>query len=248
MTPVEVATHLRIAVEAAARAAEHLRASAGRVRREVRSEGHDIKIVGDTEAEGAILSFLSAESPLPVLSEECGDRGGPVGPGVPRWFVDPIDGSLNFNRGLPFCCISIGLWEGDAPILGVVHDFNRGEVFAGAVGQGATLDGEPISVSRVASRAQAVLCTGFPVYSDFSREPLQGFLEQVRAYKKVRLLGSAALSLAYVAAGRVDAYMEDNIMPWDVAAGLALVAAAGGRVSAENLTNGLRVRADNGNL
>lgn len=245
MTPAEAAPHLDIAVKAAALAAAALAEGAEGLRAAVTSLGKDIKIKADSAAEAAVLAYLARASAFPVLSEEAGEVPG-RGDSEYRWILDPVDGSLNYNRGLPLCCVSVALWRGDRPVLGVIHDFNRGEVFTGVVGGGAFLNGTPLRVSAVAETSGAVLCTGFPVYTDFSPEPLRLFLERVRGFKKVRLLGSAALSLAYVAAGRADAYMEDNIMLWDVAAGLALVEAAGGRCLAEPMAKGLRVKADNG--
>lgn len=240
----EASLHLATALAASARASRLLMGG-GESREAVTSLGHDIKIKGDALAEKVLLEYLMERSPFPVLSEERGevDREGGE---TCKWIVDPIDGSLNFNRGIPLCCISISLWRGNEPILGVVEDFNRGEIFSGIVGQGARLNGRDIRVSGVDKRSAAILCTGFPVYTDFSQEPLLRFLSQVQEYKKVRLLGSAALSLAYVAAGRADAYMENNIMLWDVAAGAALVLAAGGKAEWEARDKGLWFKAGNG--
>ena len=95
--------------------------------------------------------------------------------------------------------------------------------------KGAWLNGQKISTNKVKEKSQAILATGFPVSTDFSKDALLDFVEDIRGYKKIRLLGSAALSLAYVACGRADVYKENNIKIWDVAAGLALVKAAGGK-------------------
>ena len=114
-------------------------------------------------------------------------------------------------------------------VLGVVYDFNRNEMFSGLIGQGAWLNGKPIKVSNTKKKSRAILCTGFPVSSDFSSKTLLRFVENIMEYKKIRLLGSAALSLAYVACGRADVYVENGIKLWDVAGGIALVEAAGGQ-------------------
>lgn len=190
--------------------------------------GKDIKLAADVQAEEIILSRLRASSPHPILSEEAGADAAFAGAGM-RWVVDPLDGTFNFSRGIPLCCVSIGLCDGDRPVLGVIHDFMGGVTYEGVVGGGAWRNGEPMRVSAVADAAKAALCTGFPAGSDFGRDSLLGFVKQAQIYKKVRLVGSAALSLAFVAAGHVEAYQEDDINFWDVAAGLALVAAAGGR-------------------
>lgn len=116
------------------------------------------------------------------------------------------------------------------PLIGVIYDFNRDEAFSGIVGRGAWLNGQQIQVSMVRKSSDAVLVTGFPEGTDFSQASLTRFVNEIRQYKKVRLLGSAALSLAYVACGRADVYHEVDIRIWDAAAGIALVKAAGGSV------------------
>lgn len=197
----------------------------------VKSElGKDIKLAADIQAEEIILAKLRASSPHPILSEEAGADDAFAAAGL-RWVVDPLDGTFNFSRRLPLCCVSIGLCDGERPVLGVIYDFMADVTYTGIVGVGAWRNGEPMRVSAVTDPARAALCTGFPAGSDFGRDSLLGFVKQAQTYKKVRLIGSAALSLALVAAGVVEAYHEDNINFWDVAAGLALVVAAGGRYS-----------------
>src|SRR5439155_12695697 len=132
----------------------------------------------------------------------------------------------------------------------VVHDPVHDETFTGIVGTGAWLNGETIRTSSVSDPGRAVLCTGFPVGLRLTDSAVAGVVEQVRRFMKVRLLGSAALSLAYVAAGRADGYAEQAIRVWDVAAGLALVLAAGGHseVVPHGRTAALDVSATNGSL
>lgn len=213
----------------------------------------DIKIVADTKIESLIIEKLLSNSEYPVLAEESGVTRQSK-PGINekdyRWIVDPLDGSLNFSRGIPICCVSIALWDGSNPLLGVIYDFNRNEVFTGIVGSDAWLNDNPIRVSMVSEKSKAVICTGFPVSTSFSDESLREFVKSAQEYKKVRMIGSAALSLAYVSCGRVDCYRENDIKIWDVAAGLALVLASGGSVKfapsvSENI---LRVEASNGVL
>lgn len=210
----------------------------------------DVKIKADRELETDIVGRLLKETAYPILSEESGYLGVKEKSSNYRWIVDPLDGSLNFSRGIPINCISIALWRGLEPELGVVYDFNRSEIFSGVVGEGASLNGKSIKVSGIGEKSSAVLCTGFPVATDFSKTAILGFVEQIGVYKKVRLLGSAALSLAYVACGRVDAYMENDIKLWDVAAGIALVKAAGGAVRFEpsGKENAFKVWAGNKNI
>jgi myo-inositol-1(or 4)-monophosphatase len=220
-------TELNLAKAAAAAASAVLLPQYVGASEVVSDSGKDIKLSADKLAEDAILARLRATSSYPILSEECG--AGPDWDDAGRyWVVDPLDGSFNFNRHLPLCCVSIGLWEADHPLLGVVHDFHSGTVYSGIVGQGAWCNDRAIRVSPVSSVAKAALGTGFPSQRDFSSASLLSFVTKVAAFKKLRLLGSAALSLAYVAAGSLEAYQEEDIWFWDVAAGLALVQAAGG--------------------
>lgn len=216
---------LDLATRAARQAGEFLRGYDRQAIVVLSEEGKDIKIGPDKESERLLIDRLTAESPFSILSEE---EGSIERDDACLWVIDPLDGSLNFLRGMPSCCVSIALCRGSTPLLGVIYDFNRDELFSGIVGEGAWLNDRPMHVSAVPERARAVLCTGFPSQSSFSTGALATFLERVQAFKKVRLLGSAALSLAYVACGRVDAYTERGIKWWDVAAGVALVQAAGG--------------------
>ncbi len=197
----------------------------------------DVKIVDDFKLHQFITSQLTKLTGLPVLSEEDPVEVTTQGS---YWLVDPIDGSVNYSRGIPLSCISIALWQGLNPIAGVVMDFHRNELFSGSVDSGAKCNQEPIRVSQITTREQAICLTGFPVATSFETTALETFIKQVQQFKKVRLLGTAALSLAYVAAGRADFYMEKSIALWDVAAGLALVKAAGGKFSLVPTSNTLR--------
>jgi myo-inositol-1(or 4)-monophosphatase len=220
-------SYMSLAVEAAREAGQFLLAAGG-TGAVVEDLARDIKLAVDRDAEECIVKILRQHSDFGMLTEEQGLLAGRGGSSGIRWIIDPLDGSLNFLKGIPFCCVSIALWQEQEPLLGVVYDFHREEVFTGTVGDGARLNGKPIQASSTREIGKAILCTGFPAGTDFAPEALLKLVEQVRHYKKVRLLGSAALSLAYVAAGRADAYFERDIKLWDVGAGLALVRAAGG--------------------
>ena len=136
------------------------------------------------------------------------------------------------------------------PLIGVIYDFNRDELFTGIVGEGAWLNDSPICVSSTENISNAILATGFPVSSDFSQKALYKFVNNITRYQKIRLLGSAALSLAYVSSGRVDIYQENDIKIWDVAAGIAIVRAAGGETNLiqSKVKEIVTVRATNSNL
>lgn len=197
---------------------------------EVLSEAaHDIKLKADQLAEERILAVLKDHFPLPVLTEESGEHGAVEARGR-MWVVDPLDGTFNYSRGVPLCCSSVGLWENDRPVLGAVFNFFTGELFTGIAGQGAWLNDRPIAVSGVRTAARAALATGFPHHQDKSDAPLHAFVRQVQDFKKIRMLGSAALMGAYVACGWLDVYAEEDIWLWDVAAAAAICRAAGGTV------------------
>jgi myo-inositol-1(or 4)-monophosphatase len=208
------------------------------------SSDHDVKLVGDRGAEAVAIGLLQAGSSLPVFSEEAGLVGEANASGL-LWVLDPLDGSANYLRGVPCCCVSLALCQDEQPLLGVVHDFNRGETFSGVVGEGAWLNEKPIHVSMIDDPSRAILATGFPAALDYDDETgLREFVQSVQRYHKVRSLGTAALMLAYVACGRLDIYRERNVRFWDVAAGMALAQAAGGRVLAGGELSGLKRRID----
>jgi myo-inositol-1(or 4)-monophosphatase len=188
--------------------------------------GHDIKLKADQLAEEGILRLLQERMPLPVLTEESGEHGG-VEENARMWVVDPLDGTFNYSRGMPLCCSSVGLWADGKPVLGAIYNFFSDELFTGIVGQGAWLNGKPIAVSGVRAAAKASLATGFPHQQNFDDAPLRTFIGQVQSFKKIRMLGSAALMGAYVACGWLDAYVEEDVWLWDVAAAAAIAQAAG---------------------
>jgi len=246
-SPADLQALLKLAEDGTRAAGTLLRH--GRPVRVTAESQRDVKLDADRRAEDVILRVLRDGSDIDVLSEERGAIAGTAS-GDWRWIVDPLDGSLNYLRGMPLCAVAVGLWGGDEPVAGAVYDFNGDAMFTGLVGKGAWLNGTPIRVSVIGERARAVLGTGFPAGTDFSPESLGRFVTRIRDYRKVRLLGSAALSLAYVAAGRLDAYLERDIKLWDVAAGLAIVRAAGGRIvrAPSQASHALTVYADNGAL
>ena len=209
-------------------------------------QGREVKISADKHAEEIVLTALARDSDYPIISEEAGwvramQRGDRF-----VWAVDPLDGSVNYLRGYPHCAVSIALLEQGKPILGVVDCFVTRERFTGAAGHGAWLNGAPMRVSSIANPARGILQTGVP--SRASDASMTSFEERLRTWQKVRMIGSAATALAYVAAGRAEAYRESGSMIWDVAAGCALVEAAGGKVRIEGpaLDQPLEVAASNG--
>jgi myo-inositol-1(or 4)-monophosphatase len=208
-------------------------------------QGREVKIGADKKAETLILAALKKASEYPIISEEAGWARAMANGDRFVWAVDPLDGSINYLRDYPHCAVSIALLDNGAPVVGVVDCFVLGECFTGIVGEGAWLNGAPISVSDIADPASGILQTGVPARASDASMAL--FEERLRTWRKVRMIGSAASALAYVAAGRAEAYRESGSMIWDVAAGCALVKAAGGdyRIDAEALDRPLEVSASN---
>jgi myo-inositol-1(or 4)-monophosphatase len=195
----------------------------------VEKKGHnDLVSYVDKESEQKLVKGLSALLPgAGFLTEEgtsaeTGERY--------RWIIDPLDGTTNFIHGVPLYCISIALFDGYEPVLGVVHELNLDECFSAWKDGGAYLNGRPIHVSSTPDLASSLLATGFP-YHDYDRmDSYMGVFDHcMRHTRGLRRLGSAAADLAYVAAGRFDGFFEYGLNPWDVAAGVVLVNEAGGK-------------------
>lgn len=187
--------------------------------------------VADREAEEAVLAVLGRHRPADaVLSEEAGAAAGDAA--GRRWVVDPLDGTVNFIHGVPHCAVSVALEDAAGPAAAAVVDVLRAEEFTASRGGGARCNGHPIAVSPQGDLRRALFSTGFPydrqrrarVYTDAVAAVLG-------AAQGVRRSGSACLDLAWVACGRYEGHWEFNLQPWDVAAGILLVAEAGGRVT-----------------
>ena len=191
----------------------------------------DLVTAADRDAEALIVRRLSAAFPgHGILGEEGARRE--VDASRPTWIVDPLDGTTNFVHGIPFFCVSLGLVERGRPVLGVVHAPALGQTFWGGPGQGAFEGDRPVSVSVSPSLPDALLATGFAYELDrLPDDNLDNLVRLARVARGIRRLGSAALDLAYVASGRFDGFWELHLNAWDVAAGAALVLAAGGRVT-----------------
>ena len=147
------------------------------------------------------------------------------------WIIDPLDGTTNFIHGIPTFSVSIALYEENEPVIGVVYEINRGEMFSTYKGGAAYLNNKEIQVSKNSNLSQCLLATGFPYYQ-FDKQPqyMQLFTEMMQKCHGLRRIGSAAVDLAYVACGRFDAYFEYNLNSYDVAAGAYLVQQAGGKI------------------
>ncbi len=199
-----------------------------------KSTRSDIVTAADTEAEAFIVRELLARFPdHHIVGEEGGGQGAPAAAAPYHWFVDPIDGTVNFAAKLPHFCTSIALATPDRqPLLGVVYDPTRRELFTAVAGRGAQLNGQPVRVTQTATLNDAVVSTGFPydkhTNPDNNLREWAAFLQHIRGERR---LGSAALDLCYVAAGRLDGYWEKDLKPWDAMAGMLIAREAGGTVT-----------------
>ena len=226
------------------RCAEALARDAGRRLLAGQREGFDIDHKGkndlvtdiDRQTERFITSELAEMFPDDmILGEEFGEQHDDTvtaETGGRQWFVDPIDGTLNYSHGIPVSCVSIGFQIDGVSQVGVIYDPHQDEMFSARRDAGATLNGRPMQVSGESKIANSLLVTGFPPSANEELEAnLLNFAELTRRSRGIRRLGSAALDLAYTAAGRLDGFWEYGLNPWDTAAGYLLVEEAGGRVT-----------------
>lgn len=191
---------------------------------------HDLVTAFDRSSEALLLRRLTQAFPkCAIIGEEGGRVEKP--PGAPVFFVDPLDGTINFAHGLPQFAVSIGLLEAGVPIVGVVHAPALNFTFSGALGLGSTRNGKALSVSNAGSVNQALLGTGFASTRPQPDDNVPEFSSLNAQSRGVRRLGSAALDLAFVAAGWLDGVWERRIQPWDIAGGAAIVLGAGGCVT-----------------
>ena len=222
---------LATAVEAVIRAGDIQRARLGGDL-DIRKKGRiDLVTEVDVAVERMFREMVAERFPAhQVVAEELG--GVEAVRSRHCWVFDPLDGTTNYAHGLPIFCASLGLEIDGRVEVAAIYDPTRRELFTAERGGGAYLNGAPLRVSNASALIEALLVTGFPYdIHEAADEVLGLFGEFVRRARAVRRLGSAALDMAYVAAGRFDAFWEDNLKPWDVAAASLLVEEAGGLVS-----------------
>ncbi|MEN6409924.1 MAG: inositol monophosphatase family protein [Anaerolineaceae bacterium] len=212
--------------------------SAGEILRAGYGQPHEIGHKGrvdlvtevDRRSEAHILQQLRSRYPdHPIIAEESGRLDGSA---AATWFVDPLDGTVNYAHAIPIFSVSIAFAQNGSLRHGVVYDPMRDECFSATAGEGAWLNGQPLRVSNTQEMVDSLLVTGFPY--DLWKSPvnnLEFFGRFARQTQGVRRLGSAALDLCYVAAGRFDGYWELKLQPWDIAAGALICREAGARVT-----------------
>lgn len=212
--------------------------AAGQLQLENLGKIHQIEFKGDinlvTEVDKACEKIIQQkiQGAFPEHDFLAEEGGGDRKHSDYKWIVDPLDGTTNFAHGYPLFCVSIALEYKGEIIVGVVFDPNRNELFSAQKGQGATLNGNRISVSKISSVNAALLSTGFAYNVRTAKETnINHFTNMLMKAQAVRRDGVAAVDLCYVACGRYDGFWELNLFPWDVAAGKLILEEAGGKVS-----------------
>ena len=158
------------------------------------------------------------------------------------WVGDPLDGTANYNRNIPICCVSIGLVKNMKPLIGVIFDFNNDDIFIGDnINKLSRLNNKDIKVSDIQNRSDGVLITGLPFNTDYSDNALKKLISDMQTWKKVRMIGSAAMASCYVASGKAELYKEKGIYLWDIMAGAAIVESAGGKAEINNINENFQV-------
>jgi myo-inositol-1(or 4)-monophosphatase len=190
---------------------------------------YDIKLEMDVKSQELITRLLLERYPNSAV---LGEEGDTVGSGDIEWIVDPIDGTVNYFYGIPHFCVSIAARRKGSEdiILGVIYDPTQRELWTVAEGVPPTLNGKPIQCSPRADMSEAVVTVGFSKSKESIEAGLERYTRISTSVRKTRMLGSAALAMAYIACGRLDAYVEEQISLWDIAAGKLLITAGGGQV------------------
>jgi myo-inositol-1(or 4)-monophosphatase len=223
---IDFSKELTIAKKAALEAGNFLKKNKDNLNKTISSTDRDIKLQADIEAEKIIKDIINKHSSFGILAEESGMSSKESHKNL--WVVDPLDGTANFSRNIPLCCVSIAMLSNTKPVLGVIYDFNNNELYEGSINTSACLNGKEISVSKIQKSHEGILVTGLPNDTDYSDKAMTEMIKNFQNWRKVRMIGSAALASVYVASGKADLYIENNSYLWDIAAGAAIVNAAGG--------------------
>ena len=236
---IDILNNLNLAKSAALEAGKILINSKTNLNIENASDGKDIKLKADIEAEEFIKRHISSKSNLPMLGEETGKSVEDLGKSF--WVIDPLDGTANYSRGIPICCVSIALIHDMQPVIGVIYDFNNEDLYEGSLNSSACLNGETIVVNNNIDEKESILLTGLPLLTDYSDSALVAMTKDFQKWKKIRMIGSAAMASAYVASGKADMYKESGAFLWDVAAGAAIINAANGEALITNQKDNYQV-------
>ena len=224
---------IEIAIEAAKKAGSFLKENVGKIKNIEEKFGQDKNLVTeiDKASEQMIIDLVHKHFPThQILAEEGGGRGD--NSSGYKWVIDPLDGTVNYTHGFPVFCVSIGVEYNGEIILGVIYDPNFDDLFTAEKGKGAYLNGKKLSVTKESALNRSMLVTGFPYnINENPDHAIEHFVNFLKDSQALRRMGSAAIDLAYVAAGRYEGFWEVNLQPWDMAAGILLVTEAGGKVT-----------------
>ncbi|MDC1535125.1 inositol monophosphatase [Gammaproteobacteria bacterium] len=232
MSAINIEYELTIANKAAKAAGKILLNQKDILNNSIFTSDRDVKLEADIASENLIKRIIESESNFPILAEESGKSADNLGNTF--WVVDPLDGTANYARDIPLCCISIALVQNLNPVIGVIYDFNNDDLYEGTKETEALLNNKLINVSDTAERNKGILVTGLPNATDYSDEAMLTMVKDFQSWRKVRMIGSAAMAAVYVASGKADLYKEFGTYLWDVAAGAAIVSAAGGVAEIRN--------------
>jgi len=232
---------LQIAKSAALLAGDYLKEQQVKNLKILSNKARDLKLQIDIDAEEIIKEHITQKSSLPILAEESGMNGSLDDF---FWVVDPLDGTSNFLRNIPISCVSISLMQGLTPALGAIFDFNNSDLYCAHKESKAYVNDMEISVSSLSLKKESTLVTGIPAKDNYSDVEFKNMISDFQSWKKIRMIGSAAMASVYVASGKAEAYKENGIFLWDIAAGAAIVEAAGGKISISNLQPDFRVDAN----
>ena len=239
MKTLDLCKEIQTAKDAAKAAGKLLDVNKKDLNQSIYSSDTDIKLKADVEAENLIKSILSGRSNFPILAEESGKSENKLEKIF--WVVDPLDGTANYTRDIPLCCVSIALMHNMEPVIGVVYDFNNNNLYEGSFDGETKLNGSIIKVSDVNKPKEGILVTGLPNNTDYSDLALLKMVKDFQEWRKVRMIGSAAIASCYIASAKADVYKEFGTYLWDVAAGAAIVNAAGGKAEITNFRDNYQV-------
>ena len=225
---------IEIAIKAAKSSGKLLVDSKNELNDEISNKLRDTKLKADVDSENLIKNHISQNSKYPILAEESGKSKEHLGDTY--WVVDPLDGTANYNRDIPICCVSIGLVHKTKPLVGVIYDFNNNDLYVGNnIKKVAMLNDKQIYVSKINKKKDGILITGLPHNTNYSDEALTIMIKDMQSWKKLRMIGSAAMASCYVACGKADLYKENGVYVWDIIAGAAIIESAGGLAEIFNI-------------
>ena len=239
MSTINIEHELTIANKAAKAAGNILLNQKDILNNSIFTSDRDVKLEADIAAENLIKGIIEIESNFPILAEESGKSADDLGDTF--WVVDPLDGTANYARDIPLCCISIALVQNLNPVIGVIYDFNNDDLYEGTKETKALLNNKLINVSDIVEKNKGVLVTGLPNATDYSDEAMLKMVKDFQSWRKVRMIGSAAMASVYVASGKADLYKEFGTYLWDIAAGAAIINAAGGKADIKNRRDNFQV-------